>query len=169
MISLLLSLQLSACKTKEEEPVNTNEPVTLNDGKINGTDIGANDIAHFYYTYENINYNAFYQRYHFYTEDGKTMFFHETREVKNDYGPAEENDRTKYGTIELSENDWARFFDLIKDGTAKNREENIETGGRGPWMYIYTDDTVENSKEYHFASYEAQTEFVAFCEELADR
>ena len=44
------------------------------------------DITDFYYTYENINYNAFYQRYRFYVEDDKLMFFHETRERPNDYG-----------------------------------------------------------------------------------
>ncbi len=46
---------------------------------IEGTKAGIDDISDFYCTYENINYNAFYQRYCFFTYDGKHFFFHETR------------------------------------------------------------------------------------------
>ena len=49
-----------------------------------GADIRQNEITEFYYTYENINFNAFYQRYRFYTEGGKYWFYHETRQREND-------------------------------------------------------------------------------------
>ena len=71
--------------------------------RVVGEDIQIGDITEFYYTYENINYNAFYQRYRFYTEDGKHLFFHETRERKDDYGPATEKDTTLTGTAELTD------------------------------------------------------------------
>ena len=47
---------------------------------IVGKDIKEYDINEFYYTKENINYDAYYLRYLFYVEDGKHMFFFEERE-----------------------------------------------------------------------------------------
>ena len=79
--------------------------------KIVGKNIGIDEISEFYYTYDNINYNAFYQVYHFYVEEGRHMFFHETRQVEDGYGPATEKDTVKSGTIELSDEQWEEFFD----------------------------------------------------------
>ena len=45
------------------------------------------DVTEFCYTEENINYNAFRRRYRFYREDGKYLFYHETRERPDRYGP----------------------------------------------------------------------------------
>ena len=140
-----------------------------NNETINGTKITMNDIYDFYYTFSNINYNAFYQRYRFYKEDGRYMFLHDTREVKNDYGPAEEKDRIAFGTFELTESEWAEFFNLIKDGTVKKRSEHTESGDSGPWLYIYTDKGSKDGEEYYFADYGAQQTFVEYCEKLAER
>ena len=84
-----------------------------------GRDAEAEDVQDFYYTYENINFNAFYQRYRIYAENGKHMFFHETRERKEEYGPATEKDTTKKGTLELSEEEWKTFVNLVNGGTGK--------------------------------------------------
>ena len=62
-----------------------------------GDEISAGDITEFYYTYDRIGYNAFYQRYRFYTENGKHLFSHETRRTEDDYGWNTEEDVTACG------------------------------------------------------------------------
>ena len=135
---------------------------------IEGTKVSIDGIDDFYYTYENINYNAFYQRYRFFTDNGKYMFFHETRERKDDYGPADESDTTKKGEFELTKQQWSDFYDLIREGRANERNEIVEDGDSGPWMYIYSKKLVEEGYEYHFASYDARLKFEDFCASLAD-
>ena len=132
-----------------------------------GEGIQIDDITEFYYTYENINYNAFYQRYRFYTEDGKHMFFHETRERKNDYGPATEEDTTLTGTVELTDEQWTAFFNAISGGNVSARKESAESGGRGPWLYLYWTGDRSKNQVYEFPSLEAQKVFVDFCLALA--
>lgn len=136
---------------------------------IVGKDIKINDLTEFYYTYSNINFNAFYQRYHFFVEDGKHMFFHETRERENDYGPATEKDTTLTGAFELTDEEWTAFFDLLKDGTVIKRTEHTGSGDSGPWMYLYWKNDKSKIQEFDFASYETQQSFKSYCEELAQR
>ena len=84
---------------------------------ITNRKIPVEDVTEFYYTVENINYDAFYKRYHFYKDDGKYMFRHETRERPGRYGPATEEDITSSGTLELSDDEWKDFLTILKDGT----------------------------------------------------
>ena len=133
-----------------------------------GRNINKEDITDFYYTYENINFNARYQRYRFYVENGKKMFFHETRERKNQYGPASEEDRTAYGTKELSEEGWNAFFDLINGGTVRKREESTSAGGSGPWTYLYWKNDKSKIQQYEFESAEKKLAFEEFCVQLAE-
>lgn len=135
----------------------------MNGVKKVGTDIKMEDINDFYFTKENINYGAYYQRYRFYVEDGKHLFFHETRERKDDYGPCTEADTTKTGTIELTDEQWAEFYDLVDGGTVKAREESVEAGGDGPWTYLYWTNDQSKIQQFSFASYETQDAFVEFC------
>ena len=132
-----------------------------------GTDIRQADVTEFYYTCENINYNASYLRYRFYAEDGKYYFYHEARERKDDYGPTTEADVTAKGTVELTEQQWAAFFDLLRDGTVVERGASAETGSRGPWLYLYWTGDKSEYQEFSFASLEKQGEFEDFCEGLA--
>lgn len=97
-------------------------------GVITDMKIPAKDVTEFYYTYENINYGAFYRRYRLYTENGKYFFFHETRERPEDYGPATEEDVTASGTTELSPEEWAEFLALLKDG----KVTKIKYGRKSP-------------------------------------
>ncbi|MCR5735914.1 MAG: hypothetical protein K6G22_15045 [Lachnospiraceae bacterium] len=128
-----------------------------------GEDIASDDITDFYYTVENINYDAYYHRYRFYTEDGKHFFFHETRERKDDYGPCTEEDTTLKGTIELSDEQWAGFFDLVSGGTVRAREESIEDGDSGPWLYLYWVNDQSDYQMYSFESYGKEVAFVDYC------
>ena len=147
---------------------NGNGDTTVKKGRfVVGEGIQAEDITDFYYTYENINYNAFYQRYRFYTEDGKHLFFHETRERKDDYGPAIEEDTTLTGIVELTEKQWSVFFDAISGGSVSKRSESAESGSRGPWLYLYWAGDESKYQEYTFPSYEAQKAFEELCVSLA--
>ena len=134
-----------------------------------GKDIAADDITDFYYTKENINYGAFYQRYRFYVEDGKHLFFHETRQRPDDYGPCTEEDTTLTGTVELTEDQWDSFFELVSGGTVTARKESTESGGSGPWLYLYWKNDKSKYQQYSFASYGAQQEFEEFCLALTQR
>lgn len=134
--------------------------------KTVGVDITAEDILDFYYTVSNINYDAYYQRYRFYVEDGKHMFFHETRERPNDYGPCTEEDTTLTGTMELTDEQWAEFTDLLSGGTVKAREESADSGDSGPWLYLYWTHDKGSIQEFSFDSYATQKEFEEFCVSL---
>lgn len=136
---------------------------------IVGKDIKENDINEFYYTKENINYDAYYLRYLFYVKDGKRMFFFEERERKGDYGPTSEADVKAKAEFELSDDEWSEFISIINGGEVKAREENIETGGSGPWTFLYWSGDKGKYQEYSFESYGARVGFESFCEELAEK
>ena len=136
--------------------------------KIVGKNIKFEDITDFYYTEENINFGAYYQRYRFFVEEGKHMFFHETRERKDDYGPCTKEDTTRIGTIELTDEQWSKFTDLVSGGTVTARKDSAEAGGRGPWLYLYWKNDKSKYQEFSFESYETQARFEEFCISLAE-
>ena len=134
-----------------------------------GKDISASDIKDFYYTYSNINYNAFYQRYRFYPENGNMMFFHETRKRENDYGPTTEEDTTLTGTSILTDDEWKTVYVLLSDGTVTKRKDDPSAGGSGPWLYLYWTKDKDKYQVFEFSSQKKQADFVTFCENLAMR
>ncbi len=159
VLVLLLITLLTGCGTKEK----SENMLLFGGGKIVGKDILTSDITDFYYTEENINYDAYYQRYRFYVEDGKHLFFHETRERRNDYGPCTEDDTTLIGTIELTDEQWSQFADLVNGGTVKAREDSAEAGGTGPWLYLYWTNDKGKVQQFSFESYDSQARFEKFC------
>lgn len=104
---------------------------------VTNRDIPVDDITAFYYTVENINFNASYQRYRFSVEDGAYLFDHETRERPGDYGPTTEADITASGTVALTDREWADFLAYLKDGTVSAREKSADAGSAGPWTFLY--------------------------------
>ncbi len=160
---LLLGVMLSACGAKE----NTEEESLLGKKMTVGKDIVFDDINDFYYTKENINYDAYYQRYRFYVEDGKHLFFHETRERPGNYGPCTEEDTAQIGTIELTDDQWTQFCDLVSGGTVKARSESADSGDSGPWLYLYWTNDKSKYQQFSFDSYETEAKFEEFCLTLA--
>jgi len=126
-----------------------------------GKDIAKEDILQFYFTYDSSTYPPEFQRYRFYTEGGKLLFYQEKRE--GDHWPLSESDATVTGTKELSAEEWDTMFSLLCGGTARAREEHLESGGRGPWLFLYWKGDRGKIQEFTFASYEKQREFEAFC------
>ena len=134
---------------------------------ITNRKIPFDDVTEFYYTYENINFNASFQRYRFYREGGKYMFQHETREKPGEYGPTTEEDITNTGTFELTAEEWKDFLSLLKDGTVKARKDSGESGETGPWMFIYWRNDKEKYQVFAFPSYDARVCFEEFCSAIA--
>ena len=158
---ILLSIACIGFLTYGCEAKDTTETIT-------DRNIPVTDVMDFYYTYENINYNAFYQRYRFYVEDGKYMFHHETREIPDGYGWTTEEDITKEGTFALKEKELQEFWTLLKNGEVSARSDSTETGDAGPWMYIYWKGDKGKYQVFDFPSYEARVDFEQFCEQLSN-
>lgn len=158
----------SSQSQKEQGPVIPQRP-QVNEGKIIvGREVLIEDVTDFYYTYDYIGYNAYYQRYRFYVENGKYMFFHETREVEDDYGPATEKNTTLKGTYQLTDEEWHAFFSLLVEGRVKDRTESLETDDEGTWYYLYWKGDNGTCQEFSFASDEGEEDFIDFCEELVE-
>ena len=138
--------------------------LTDSNEKTVGTDIAYDDITDFYYTYDASTDPPEYQRYRFYVEDVKKLFYYETREGGG--WPQTEEDITISGTVDLKEEEWAAFCGCIEDGTVRKREENLEDGDAGPWLYLYWNGDRGELQEFSFASREEQADFEFFCEML---
>ena len=143
-------------------------PLEHMEANIDGLSVPLGDITDFYYTYDWSGYNARYQRYRFYVEDGQYLFYHETRRIEDDYGWASEADITASGTLSLDIYEWAGFLDYLTGGSAAEPEESVTDGDSGPWMYLYyrSGDTIER-REFHFASAERRSDFEDYCSALA--
>ena len=86
LICVLVGLLMAACQPEEEPDMSDNDFGALLNEKIEGTKVHLGDVNDFYYTYEWVGYNAEYQRYRFFVEDGKYKFYHEARKIEGDYG-----------------------------------------------------------------------------------
>ena len=135
------------------------------DGIIVGTDISFEDITDFYYTYDASTAPPHYQRYRFYAEGEKRWFSHETREGGG--WPQTESDITRSGTVELTEEQWAAFCDLLSGGAARRREESLDDGDAGPWLFIYWRGGEEEGRAFSFEPAGNLLAFEKFCETLA--
>lgn len=131
-----------------------------------GDDIAGEDISEFYFTYDASTYPPEFQRYRLFKKDGRVFFYHEKRE--GDHWPLREEDATVTGTTELTGEQWNAFFDLLKGGVVRAREEHLEAGGSGPWLFLSWKNDRGKIQEYSFASYEKQCAFEKLCEALKE-
>ncbi len=129
-----------------------------------GTDVSLTDVLDFYYTYDASTNPPDYQRYRFYVDANKYMFYHETR--AGNVWPLREEHITQSGSKELSEAEWLEFFNCIKGGTVKNREEHLESGSSGPWLFLYWKGDHSRCQEFSFATLAARHAFEEFCLKL---
>ena len=128
---------------------------------IVGNDIAFEELTDFYYTYDASTAPPHYQRYRFYTESGKCFFYHETREGGG--WPQTEEDITRSGTVELTDAQWTAFCELLRGGTASRREEHLDDGDAGPWLFIYWQGGEEDGREVSFEMPGTVLSFEAFC------
>ena len=129
-----------------------------------GTGVSIGDVTDFYYTYSSSTYPPHYQRYRFYLEGGRHVFYHETREGGG--WPQTEKDITARGSRELSNAEWQEFFACLKGGTVKDREEHLESGDAGPWLYLYWKGDRGKCQEFSFASHGGLKAFEGMCKKL---
>ena len=132
-----------------------------------GDDIAPRDILQFYWTYDASTYPPRFQRYRFCVEDGKHLFFHETRE--GDHWPLTEEDATVTGQLELSQDEWQDFLDCLAGGTAEQWEDPLSDGDAGPFLFLYWLGDGGVSHEFSFASREKAAAFEELCEVLKER
>jgi hypothetical protein len=160
MMALFL---LSGCAAKPDDPA----PKAGRGEKLVGTDVAMEDVTEFYYTVDASTDPPHYQRYRFYAEEGKYYFFHQKRE--GDHWPLTEDDATVTGTVELTDAEWGEFFACLRDGTVVKRTESLDSGGRGPWLYLYWNGDKSKYQEFSFASLDRRAAFEELCEKLASR
>ncbi len=129
-----------------------------------GTDISIGDVTDFYYTYSTSTNPPEFQRYRFYLKEGKPVFYHERREGNR--WPLTEKDVTVSGSRQLSDKEWAEFFDALKGGTVKNREEHTESGDSGPWLFLYWRGDRSKCQEFSFANSGSRLAFESLCSRL---
>ena len=166
--AVLAASILTGCSaTSKTDQVN--DPDDKGEIMIVGKDINEEDISEFYYTIENINYDAYYLRYEFYIEDGKHMFFFEERKRPDDYGPTTEEDTVAKCEFELSDKEWSRFYETISDGEVTARDEDPETGDEGPWTYLYWSGDEGDCQQYSFKSEKNRAAFEKLCERIVKK
>ncbi len=159
LLCLLLLLPFAACKKTDPDNAAPKDGVY-----VVGEHIRSEQITEFYYTVATSTFPPHYQRYRFYAEDGAYQFFHETRE--GDHIPLTESDATVSGTITLTRDQWDAFLDCIADGTVIARQEHLESGDEGPWLYLYWTGDPGDVQEFSFATAAARFSFEALCEQL---
>lgn len=135
--------------------------------KLVGKDISSDQITEFVYTYENINYDASFLRYRFTAAAGTYRFSYEKRERPGEYGPATEQDVTAKGERALSPEDWSQFVSLLSGGVVTKRADSADSGGSGPWTYLYWQGDKDVYQQYAFPSLAARTALEAHCARLA--
>jgi len=150
------------------EEVGLFDSIRNSGSKTVGKDITSADITEFFYTEENINFNAYYLRYRFFIRDGKKYFFYDERKRDGEYGPAAEADRIMYGYYEIPDDTWNEFYETIKDGTVVKRTVSTASGDSGPWTYLYWSGDKGKIQEYSFASQQAEDSFLEICRRLAE-
>ena len=131
-----------------------------------GKNITVEDITKFYYTEASSTNPPNYQRYRFYVDNGKYMFYREKREGNS--FPLTEKDISLTDTKELSEQEWSAFCNCIIGGKVSKRTENTESGNSGPWTYLYWKGDRSKYQEYEFESPEKAAEFEEMCKELSE-
>lgn len=131
-------------------------------GRIVGETVKLKDVTDFYFTYSTSTNPPLFQRYRFYLEEnGKPVFYHEKRE--GDHWPLREGDITVSGSKELTDEQWAAFFECLRGGRVRKRRESAESGGRGPWTYLYWRGDYGKIQEFTFPSLEARRAFEDLC------
>lgn len=167
VLVLMVAFCASGCKKAEgAESAADKKTKSKSKTKTVGDDIKEDDFREFFYTYSKTVNPPEFQRYRFYIEDGKYMFYHEKREGDNVF--LTEDDITISGVKELTEEECNKFFKLISGGNVRNRREDDTTGGSGPWLYLYWNGDEGKCQEFSFKENDDLFEFEEFCIELKE-
>ena len=154
LMAFLISL-ISGCRTLRSE-------------WIVGKDIKKEDITEFYYTDSATTNPPRFQRYHFYVENGIYLFTHEKREGE-DIFPTEK-DITETGSLELTEEEWNKFFELINSGVVTKRSDITNLNdGTSKDLFLYWNNDKNDSQVFNFESSNKMLEFEKYCLVLKEK
>lgn len=129
--------------------------------------IGEARFRDFYFTYASTTDPPKFQRYRIYADGEGRYFYHEKREGHKVF--LTEDDITISGTIGMTDEEWQKFWAIIKDGTVSERTEDTRSGGSGPWLFIYWDGDGDTKQVLDLAEPAAAMELEKLCEELKER
>lgn len=129
--------------------------------------IGEARFRDFYFTYASTTAPPMFRRYRIFVDGERRSFYHEKREGDNVF--LKEDDITISGTIELTDEEWQKFWAVIEDGVVSERTEDTRTGGAGPWLFIYWDGDGGTKQVLDLAEPDAAMELEKLCEELKER
>lgn len=165
LLAAVLVLALAAAGVAAAVKTDRLPNMITGSGKMTvGKHIKSDDITEFYYTYSTSTNPPVYQRYRFYSEDGRWWFYHEARE--GDHWPLTEADITDSGTKELTQEEREAFFACLNGGAVEKRKESLASGDAGPWLYLYWNGDRGKYQEFTFATYAAQQAFEELCVSL---
>ena len=68
--------------------------------------------------------------------------------------------------IELTDEQWKQVFELFSGGKVREKEESVESGGSGPWLYLYWRNDKGRYIEFEFESVEKKLAFEQLCGQL---
>ena len=128
---------------------------------IVGKDVKIADITEFFYTCSSSSYPPSFFRYHFSIEDDKYMYHYEKREGKS--WPLSEENITDSVSVELSHEDWEKFFDCLDGGILTKRSENISDGGKSKDIFMYCKGELSNYQEFSFETHSKEKVFDELC------
>lgn len=128
---------------------------------IVGKDIVVKDIKDFYYTIDASTNPPEFQRYQFTNKSGKYFFYHEKREGNT--WPLTEKHIMTAGSLELKAEQWAEFYACVDKGKVTKRQDDANSGGRGPWLFLYWTNDKKIYQVFNFASLEQKQKFENFC------
>ena len=133
---------------------------------IIGKDVKEEAISDFYWTLSTSTFPPHYQRYRLYKEGDSYYFYHETREGYR--FPLQEEDITYSGVKQLSDDEWHQFYQLLAGGSVKSREENLSSGSKGPWTYLYWENDQGKIQQFTFENSDKAASFKEKCQQLRE-
>lgn len=128
---------------------------------IVGKDIAVKDIKDFYYTIDASTNPPKFQRFRFTNKSGKYFFYHEKREGNT--WPLTEKHITIAGRLELTAEQWTEFYSCVDKGKVTKRQDDANSGGRGPWLFLYWTNDKKIYQVFNFASLEQKRKFENLC------
>ena len=137
------------------------------DGNIVGKDFDLTEMTEFYCTYDSSTNPPEFRRYHFYRESEKYMFVYEERE--GDHWPLTEEDISLFDKKEIHRTDWDVLMMCVSGGKVEKRKESTESGGRGPWYFLYWNGDKGENQVFSFDSQSSESSFNDLCEKLVDK
>ena len=71
-------------------------------------------------------------------------------------------------SLALSDEDWNEFCSCVSGGSVTKRKESFESGGSGPWTFLYWKRDKGDWQVFSFADLDRQYAFKKLCDRLTE-